>query len=307
VKYFIPCSTKLADESEPIPGRDITLHNAMKTLVIKYPQCVSVMEFSDKSHATPKHVNGKSTSMEGFGGGESGESGEGLMSTASATTMVRTGYTNVMIMMVFFIFIVICLYIPGLAPGSDDTTLTYPIWASSIITTVLMTMYTVKTYGANVMSTFASLVFVFALPNIGLGVILGSFPGWITPFSNTIGYFVSSMIDGDAINGSFKEGVKDKISQFAIDPAVILNSISATDIGESDIEGLVDELFGRGGDVGSVRTKDGSAQQGGAGDVQSLIKGFVVRKDRIAYAVWVFLISSLTSTIAARMITDSGN
>jgi len=268
------------------------------------------MEFSDKSSATPKHVNGKGTSMEGFGGGEGGESvesGEGLMTTASATTMIRTGYTNVMIMMVFFIFIVICLYIPGLAPGSDDTTLTYPIWASSIVTTVLMTMYTVKTYGANVMSTFVSLVFVFALPNIGLGLILGSFPGWIVPFSNTIGYFISNMIDGDAINGLFKEGVKDKISQFAIDPAVILNSISATDIGESDIKGLVNELFGSGGDVENNVLKGGSAQQGGAGDVQSLIKGFVVRKDRIAYAVWVFLISSLTSTIAARMITDSGN
>ena len=42
-------------------------------------------------------------------------------------------------------------------------------------------------------------------------------------------------------------------------------------------------------------------------DFQSLIKRFVIRKDRIAYAVWVFLISSLTSSIAARLIVDSGN
>lgn len=270
--------------------------------------------------ANPKRPISKETHVEGFDD-DTGTTVDDVINTKSANVTVPNGYTNVMIMMVFLIIIVVCMYIPGIGPGSDDTTLTYPIWASSFITTILMTMYSVNTYGASLMSVFASLVFVFALPNIGLGLILGTFPGWITPFSNTIGYFVSNMIDGDAIGKAFKQDVRDKITQFAIDPAVILNSISPKDIGdEIKIDALVDELFGRGVAVGH---KGGSAQHGGVTpsttnttvpgttnsltDVHSLIKGFVVRKDRVAYAVWVFLISSLTSTIAARMITDSGN
>jgi hypothetical protein len=241
--------------------------------------------------------------------------------TLGGNLTVHSGYTNVLILMVFFALIGVCLYIPGLAPGDDDTTLTYPIWVSSIVTTMLVTSYTVNTHGANVMSAFASLVFVFALPNIGIGLILETFPGWITPFSNTIGYFFSNMIDGDEINSKFKAEVKDKITQFAIDPSVILNSISPKDIGEgTKIESLVDALFGTGKSSGKIDPMNGGTVQieqqieqpieqptHSTNDFQSLIKRFVIRKDRIAYAVWVFLISSLTSSIAARMIVDSGS
>lgn len=235
-----------------------------------------------------------------------------------ADLTVHSGYTNVLILVIFFMIIGVCLYIPGLAPGADDTTLTYPIWISSVVTTILVTSYTVNTYGASAMSAFASLVFIFALPNIGIGLVLETFPGWIAPFSNTIGYFFSNMIDGDEINRKFKSDVKDKITQFAIDPSVILNSISPKDIGEgANIESLVEALFGNGNVSrekepmvmagGTVSTEKSAEPLNPINEFQSLIKQFVIRKDRIAYAVWVFLVSSLTSTIAARLIVDSGS
>ena len=124
------------------------------------------------------------------------------------------------------------------------------------------------------------------------------------------------MIDGDEINRKFRADVKDKITQFAIDPSVILNSISPKDIGEgTNIESLVEALFGNGNTSrekepmvgGAVPTEQSAEPLNPINEFHSLIKRFVIRKDRIAYAVWVFLVSSLTSTIAARMITDSGN
>ena len=223
--------------------------------------------------------------------------------TTHENKLVRANL-NIAILFTFITGIIVCCL--WWSPGKYDTTLSTPVWVSSLATCVLMTCYaslSLETIGDK-FSAFAALMFAFATPNIAIGMLLRSFPGWITPFSNTIGYMVSNFMYGSNLT-KFNNKVNDQIKRHMFDPSILLNAISAKDLddgGENEIFNLLySESKGIDSQQGSEALDDTQPENA---EIKKSIISFVVLKDRIAYATWMFLIASLTSTISARIVND---
>jgi hypothetical protein len=223
------------------------------------------------------------------------------MADTIEATLVQANL-HIAILFTFIMGIIVCCF--WWSPGKNDTTLSTPVWLSSLTTCVLMTCYASLTLESTweKFSAFGALILAFALPNIGIGILLRSFPGWITPFSNTIGYMVSNFMYGADL-ANFNHKVNDEIKRHAFDPSVLLNAISATDLDKSGGDAIYKLLYATDATDATDATMSGGDDQE-AGKIKDSIVSFVVLKDRIAYAVWVFLVASLTSTISARIVND---
>lgn len=223
-------------------------------------------------------------------------------------------YLHLVILGTFILTIFLCLLLglkldpirisPILIPKKEITALLLlPVIISSIVTCAVVAAIRHDI----AFTSIGIVVLLFVLPNILIGILLDCFSGWIAPFSNTVGYMISNQVHGYTLTSV---NFKDEIKRYMFDPSIIFNAISESDLklGEGDDDGA-NQIYGMLYDDNvrpdvRVDVRVENAKKAKKAAVIQSIKDFVVLKDKIAYGIWIFLITSLTSAITARVIND---
>ena len=148
--------------------------------------------------------------------------------------------------------------------------------------------------GTAALATFIPWLFIFGLLNLLLSV----FPGWLSAFSNTIGYAVASVAGAASFftdqlvnvgNTSSKDAFK-VIQNVTNDPSTIINTIN-----DENIEKFWNESI----DVEFFNTSFPKVKPGGVGPPEfTQLKNFIRLKNIVSYFIWYLLTGVLITSIS---------
>jgi len=151
--------------------------------------------------------------------------------------------------------------------------------------------------GTAAVATIIPWILIFGLLNL----LLTMFPGWLSAFSNTIGYAVasvfgvSSLFTEKLLNDTGKAKDKDAfivIKNILSDPSTVINTLNTDNIVGFWNKSISVELFKNG-----LKPVDDSA----TADSNSLffeLKKYIVLKDLISYFIWYLLTGILITSIS---------
>lgn len=153
-------------------------------------------------------------------------------------------------------------------------------------------------YTTAIKSTLIPWIFIFGTFNI----LLMIFPNWLTPFSNTIGYFVSYLsginhffknilVNEDALkSGDNQKGLIKAIDNVYLDKSLLINAITMQNLPQ-----WWDSM------------KKGNMFKGNVGDEQyETLKSFIKMKTEVAQFIWFVLVGTLVSSMSYNSIVNSG-
>lgn len=153
-------------------------------------------------------------------------------------------------------------------------------------------------YGTALMTTILPWLFIFG----SIALLLMFFPGWLSPFSNTIGYMFTYIT---GVNGFLKSILKDKISQTTTpDKADMISAINNV---YEDKSLLINSMTVANLPQWWENMTKGGLLKSGVGEAQfNELKNYVKMKTEIAHFIWYALAGILTTSVSYNAILNSG-
>jgi hypothetical protein len=153
-------------------------------------------------------------------------------------------------------------------------------------------------YGSALRETIIPWVFIFGLLNI----LLLTFPNWLNPFSNTIGYFFA-LITG--VNGFLKSILKDRATiKSGSNQAEMISALNNV---YEDKGLLINSMTLQNVSLWWESMQKGGLLKSGVGDEQFIqLENFVKMKTIIAEFMWYTLTGILVTSISYNSIVNSG-
>jgi len=153
-------------------------------------------------------------------------------------------------------------------------------------------------YGTALMTTILPWLFIFG----SVALLLMFFPGWLSPFSNTIGYMFTYIT---GVNGFLKSILKDKISQTTTpDKADMISAINNV---YEDKSLLINSMTIDNLPQWWENMTKGGLLKSGVGETQlNELKNYVKMKTEIAHFIWYALAGILTTSVSYNAILNSG-
>lgn len=209
------------------------------------------------------------------------------------------------------LFYVITKYI--YSSGGTTSTKGWMIFGIYIgIATIVMAATNTFTVGKNCKAVNKSItrskvwqytLLFFTLPMTIMSLMLTSFTGWLTPFSNTIGYAVSNFLIGEDVvkllrkpelNTPLPEKVGASISWIYSNPTIFLNALKPDDLSGPNWDSFSSTIF-------NIPTDDDNVK-----NIQDSLFKFLILKDTVSEAIWFLLVGWLCSTISENMSNKYG-
>ena len=154
-------------------------------------------------------------------------------------------------------------------------------------------------YQTAVYVTLIPWVLIFGI----LLLLLAIFPGWLSPFSNTLGYLMTTMLGIKKVirdvfkdpNSSVDDKAKETIQYIYGNQSLLINEITI-----SNFDAFKDSM--------SDLLRDDASDQEGTSKITKLdkLKDMVYLKELVAQYVWYLLSGSLVIAIATNSIITSG-
>jgi len=204
---------------------------------------------------------------------------------------------------VITLFYVIAQYISGYGnTAAANEWLIFGIYI--IISTIVMAATNTFVVGKNCKAVNKSVtrskvwmytILFFTLPMTITALMLHSFTGWLTPFSNTFGYVIANFMIGENLNellrketteSSLPEKIGSSIGWIYNNPTIFLNALKPSDLNDSNWASFSSTIF----DTANLND-----------EAKTSLMKFLVLKDTVSTAVWFLLIGWLCGTITENM------
>jgi len=221
-------------------------------------------------------------------------------STATATNPIDPATSIFTFTALTLVYFILKYLIPG-----KDTVLFIIYFIIVLVSQFVLNIYLAKqmcnnpsNVGTAFIATFLPWIFIFGLLNLALSV----FPGWLSSFSNTIGYVVANIAGVATLftqqllnkGGAPNKDVLEVIQNMIDDPSLVFNTLNDDNVGFFWNNSIDVKLFNPTLRKVSIENPSGS-------DMSPLfiqLKNYIRLKNLVSYFIWYVLTGILITSIS---------